>query len=162
SAPPITVSGITAVPSLLTNNINRVVVFNVKSVSTVGAMTNVSLNLSQVGGPASVKMTNISGATMFRYPYNVRAGLGSETKTIPIIAQDGNGNVSSGNNATLIVANAPSGIIVTNISAAPAAVSNNLPRVVVINLKSKEISVGSITNVSLNLTGMGGPAAAKM
>src|SRR5208283_4742316 len=55
----ITITNMSATPSSITNNINRIIVFNLKSKCTNGSVTNVSINLSQIGGPPSVKMTNI-------------------------------------------------------------------------------------------------------
>lgn len=164
---PVVASGIivtnrVATPAVVTNSSSRVVVFTAKAKSLSGSITNVSLNLSSVGGPASVKMTNISGMTSFRYSYLVTAGQAAGTKTIPVIARNSLGSIENSKSIQFNVVLPPSGIVVTNISTSPATISNSASVPITLTLKAKDVLGGSITNVTVNLSSIGGSATAKM
>ena len=74
------------VPSVISNTKNNIVEFWVKARTSQGAITNVTLDLSVIGGPANARMTNISGWTSFRYTYEVSAGQLVGYYRLPVIA----------------------------------------------------------------------------
>src|SRR5208283_4070183 len=163
NSPPVgsvTIQNQTVTPSTISNYANKVVTISCKAKSS-SLVTNVSVNLSSLNGPAVQKMSNISGSTSFRYSFTVLAGVSGGTKTLQLSAKDNAGNQGSGYSVTLTVVSPPSGLIVTNVSVVPSLVTNNISHVIVINAKSTCL-FGTVTNVSLDLTQIGGSLNTKM
>lgn len=106
-----------ATPAGVTNNVNHVVIFSLKAKATNSTITNVSLNLSALSGPASVKMTNISGSTLWRYAYTVPAGLAVGAATVQISAQNNTGLKDANPFMAVQILQFVSGIVVTNLFA---------------------------------------------
>ncbi len=101
----------TATPSVITNDNSYTVVFRVKAESLYGAITNVIINLSAIGGPISAIMTNEAGSSNWRYAYYIPAGtLPPGREFMPVSASDDQGGSANGQCTLDIVtasANAP-------------------------------------------------------
>src|SRR5208337_4709145 len=100
----IVVTNISTIPMTLTNKAAHVAVFQVTAKDIYGGtITNVSLNLSSLSGPAIVKMINTSGTTLFSYTYTVPAGLSTGSKRVLITAFENIGNLNTNHSAFLSV-----------------------------------------------------------
>lgn len=98
-------------PSSIYNNKPNVVVFNVIASSSTTNIISAAVDLSSIGS-GKAEMTNISGATLWRYAYIVPAGIAEGKKTIPVSIEDGFNNIVSGK----IILNIKFAVSYTNIA----------------------------------------------
>ncbi len=89
----IVISNEQVLPSVITNNTNRTVIFSLNTSSTGATITNVSLDLTPISG-SIVKMSNISG-DFFRYAYTVPQGASPGDKTFNVTVYDSVGKIKS-------------------------------------------------------------------
>src|SRR5208283_5060003 len=69
----IAISAVTVAPLTITNSKNNVIVLNCNAIDSNGNITQVLVDLSQVGGPSSFPMTNIGAH--WRCSYTVLSGV---------------------------------------------------------------------------------------
>ncbi len=140
-----------ASPSVITNDKVNTVTFTATAIiAGSSTITNVTINLSSIGGSANTKMTNIGGFN-WRYTYNVPITT-SGGKNLAVTAMANNGEEGYGNIALAVI----SSIQIENITITPSIATNTTDTSVVFKCKAK----ANITSVTLNLISVGGSRVA--
>jgi len=147
---PVFMPELSATPSSVTNTEVRDVTFRVKAYSLFTNVKAVYIDLSSLGGPSSVLMTNIPGTSNWQTGYTVNPGVSGGIKNLVTVASDyadGRG-VSS---IPFLVISYPE--ILSSILI-PSVVSNNTNSDVVIKVEA-ESKWSSIESVSADLSSLG-------
>ncbi len=97
----ITVSNFTVTPSMITNDVPRIVQFLATITTTTGNITTATLNLSNIGG-GKVEMTNIVG-NQWRYTYTVPAGANAGDNQVYVRGYDNLGSTGLAIKSLIIV-----------------------------------------------------------
>ncbi len=91
-------------PKYVTNDIARTVIFTATVTTTEGAITNVSIRLTNVGGTGQyVRMTN-TGPNTWRYAFTIPAGVSQDDHEVPIAAMDNADNTGWSIVSVIIIA----------------------------------------------------------
>ncbi len=104
SASRITISNFAATPSLITNNLPRLVTFQADIYSSGGNITTATLNLAPIGG-TKVRMTNVAG-TLWQYSYIVPADTTVYEYDLDITAYDDVGSIGFGLTSLMVISSA--------------------------------------------------------
>ncbi len=83
-------------PGSVFNDKDNIVVFNVTAISATTNIINVTLDLSGFNSGV-VNMSNISGATQWRYTYLIPSGIEEGMKNIAVAVEDAFNNIITGN-----------------------------------------------------------------
>lgn len=160
SSNPASIKSATVSPQTMTNASPLPLVFSIICRNTTVTYTNITIDLSELGGSAGVKMSNVSFNTMWTKttipPSNIVAGI----KTVTYIAKDDAGGSSSGFIQVQIV-DPLSSIWIRSIGIVPQTVTNNANVPIRIEMEAGDAG-GSLSSVSIDLSGIGGSASALM
>ena len=145
-----------ALPSTIINEKNNLVSFQLEATSAPGSITNVTIDLSSVGGNSNAKMINISG-DLFRYTYLIPEGTPKGTNSFPGRAVNSMGTKTTFEMILII----KSIVAVSEANAAPYQIINDIPNPVTFIVKAKS-QWADVTNVIIDLSPIGGNSIVTM
>lgn len=155
----ITVNSFTASRAHVSDLSNTTVVFTADVVSTNGTITNVSMNLNPLGGSPLVKMKH-AGGNIYVSTNLILPGASVGTQTVTITIRDTNKNYKNGYTKVLVT-HPPIGITVKSHSLSPTTLSDVSNKRIFMYLHATNVNALT-TNVSVNLTALGGPSLFKL
>ncbi len=149
------ISSFAVTPNVLTNNTSKDIGFTAVVIDSNGSITGVSLNLSELGGPAALAMTN-AGGNHWGAKYTLPAWSSAGIWNISLQATDNDSFKKTA--STTIDIRDGNGISLTSLNVSPVTITNNLARVITLSAVATD-SNGTISGVTANLAALGGGTA---
>jgi len=131
-----------ASPSLITNEKDNIVVFQLNASSAHASLTNISIDLSPIGGSTDTKMTNIAGSLY---------------RSIKAYAMDSFGQIAT----NTIYLTIKSIVVLDNENLTPSLITNNRTNVITASVKALS-QWGNVTNVNIDLSPVNGNSRTSM